>query len=157
MDVDWRLSWEMGIGSPLVVNLEIKRRAGSDVLRSAQGDSLEPNNLFAAGLEDKKGNCKFRPSPPNEINVLGLTLLGEIGREVQEAACEWIKTRNDIDAILLFSRFSARRTGFDPQVLRKGALLDQVMIRELEPLDLRLHGVVSKPLRFSLGQLQFLP
>ena len=79
----------------------------------------------------QEGQCKFRLSPANEINVLGLTLLGEIDGEVQESACEWIKTRNDIDAILLFSRFSARRSGFDPQVLRKGELLDEVMMREL--------------------------
>ena len=157
MDVDWQLSWDMGIGNPLVVNLEVKRRVGCDVLRFAQGGSLDPNQLFAAGLHDKKGNCKFRASGADEINVLGLTLLGEIDREVQDCASEWIKARNDIDALLLFSRFSARHSGFNVQVVRKRELLHYVLVRELAPLDQRLHSRVSRPLPFSHAQLPFLP
>ncbi len=156
-DVDWQLTWEMGFGSPLIVNLEIKRRTGADVLRLAQDAALKPTELFAAGLEDKKGNSKFRPSRDNEINVLGLTLLGEIDHDVQDAAHLWIQTRSDIDAVLLFSRFSVHRSGFDPHILRKRGILDQVLIRELDALDLRLHSLIARPLPFTDGQLQFLP
>ena len=126
-------------------------------MRLAQHASLKPNELFTAALEDKRGNSKFRPSRDNEMNVLGLTLLGEIDREVQDATDRRIQTRSDIDAVLLFSRFSARRSGFDPHILRKRDFLDQVLIRELDPLDLRLHSLVSRPLPFPNGQLQFLP
>ena len=156
MNIDWRLSWDMGFGSPLTVNLEVKRRVGGDVLRSVQGCSLNPDDLFAPGLEDKHGNSKFRQAGKGEINVLGLTLLGEINREVQERAFEWINTRSDIDAVLLFSRFSLQRCGFDPHIVRNKELLAQVMIRELDPLDRCLHGRISKPLPIPLSQLPFL-
>lgn len=154
-DIDWQLTWEMGFGKPLVINLEVKRRIW-DIIRLAQHGSIDPEKLFAADLEDEDGKCKFRPSGGNEINVLGLTLLGQIDREVQEAASKWIQTRCDIDALLLFSRFSAHRSGFDAHILRKRDLLDQVMIRDLDRLDLRMHSRISRPIPFPDGQLPFL-
>lgn len=156
MDVDWRLHWDMGLNTSLFVNLEVKRRAGGDVLRFAQGATTAPEQLFSAGLE-KNGRCKFRPSNANEINVLGVTLLGEINRDVQAQAGDWIKSRNDIDALLLFSRFSQNRSGFDVHAVRKRELLDAVLVRSLDPLDQSLHGRVATPLPFSLNQLPFLP
>ena len=154
-DVDWKLSWDFGF-QPLTVNLEVKRRV-IDVLRMAQGQELDTNKLFAAKLEDDKGNSKFRQSTSSEINVLALTLIGEIDHEVQLRAEEWLRTRDDIDAVLLFTRFSKQRSGFDRHVVRKSALLDQVLVPQLSPRDECLHFVIERPLPYPLSQLQFLP
>jgi hypothetical protein len=155
MDVDWRLRWDLGFGASLIVNLEVKRRAGGDVLRFAQGKSVAPEQLFDAGLT-KSGKSKFRPSGENEVNVLGLTLLGEINRDVQERAGEWIKGQKDVDVLLLFTRFSQGHSGFDVHAVRKGELLNLVLKRELDTLDKCLHGRVETPLPFTISQLQLL-
>jgi hypothetical protein len=153
LDVDWRLTWDFGLSS-ISVNLEAKRRR--DVLRSG-GEPINPEDIFEAGLFDKKGRCKFFPSKPDEINVLALTLIGEIDHEVQYHAENWLKTRKDIDAIALFSRFSTRKTGFDLHVQRKQDLLSQVLNRDLHDKDKYLHSLIQRPLPCTIPQLRFLP
>lgn len=155
-DVDWKLSWQQRDGRSLTVNLEVKRRIG-DVLRFAQGAPPDPAQLFSAGLEDADGKRKFRPSSESEINVLGVSLFGEIDRDVQVCAAEWVRSRSDIDILLLFTRFSARRSGFDVQAARKAPLLNSVLNRNLSELDLCLDGVVATPLPYALSQLPYLP
>ncbi len=142
LDVDWRLTWDFGQSS-ISVNLEAKRRR--DVLRSG-GEPINPKEIFEAALFDKKGRCKFFPSKPDEINVLALTLIGEIDHEVQYHAENWLKTRKDIDAIALFSRFSTRKTGFDLHVQRKQDLLSQVLNRDLHDKNKYLHSLIQRPL-----------
>lgn len=153
LDVDWRLTWDFGLHA-LSVNMDAKRRC--DVLRYF-GKSIKPNEIFEAGVIDKRGRSKFRPSGPDEINVLGLTVIGEINREVQKYAEKWLKTRDDVDAILLFSRFSDRKAGFDLHVQRKQELLSQVLNRALDDKDTCLHGRIQCPLPFTLSQLRFVP
>jgi hypothetical protein len=155
MDVDWQMTWDFGLPPPLTVNVEVKRRV--DVLRMAQGHGIDITKVFAAGLEDKKGNFKFRESTSSEINVLALTLLGEIDHEVQLRAGDWLQTRPDIDAVLLFTRFSDRRSGFDTHIVRKHKLLNQVLVKELSSFDKCLHSMIEKPLPYPLSQLPFLP
>jgi hypothetical protein len=155
-DVDWRLSWTFWPDTHLHVNLEVKRRIG-DVLRAAQGEDLNPTEIFTAGLEDKKGSCKFRPSGPDEINVLGLTLIGEIDRDVQLEAEKWLGTRDDIDAVLLYTRLSGRKAGFDAQIVRKHGLLKQVLNPDISGIDQGLHGRIKTPIPIPFSQLRFLP
>jgi len=112
---------------------------------------IKPDELFGAKIDEK-----FRPSASHEVNVLGLTLLGEIDREVQKEAEAWLKTREDIDALLLFTRYSSHRSGFDVHVRDKGSLLSTVLIRELGFRDLCLHSRIQMPRPISLRQVQFL-
>ena len=114
----------------------------------AQEHELSVEEIFGAGLEDEDGNSKFRESTSSEVNVLALTLLGEIDREVQLCARDWLQTRTDIDAVLLFTRFSRQRSGFDVHIVRKRELLEQVLVRELSPLDNCLHSVIERPLPY---------
>jgi hypothetical protein len=154
LNVDWRLTWDFGLSS-ISVNLDAKRRC--DVLRSG-GEPINPKEIFEAGII-KKGRSKFRPSQPDEINVLGITLIGEIDHEVQNHAEKWLTTRADIDAIAIFSRFPNQKTGFDLHVQRKHKqdLLNQVLIRNLHDKDNCLHSLIQRPLPCKVSQLQFLP
>jgi hypothetical protein len=135
------------------VNLEVKRRI--DVLRTG-GEPLNPIDLFEAGVI-KDGRSKFRPSQPDEINVLGITLIGEIDHEVQQQAESWLQTRNDVDAIILFSRFSSRNPALALHVQRKHELLSQVLNRQLDDKDNCLHSLIERPLPCTISQLRFLP
>lgn len=153
MDIDWRLAWDFGFGSELAVNLEVKRRA--DIFRMV-GAEFDFREIFEAGVI-KDGRSKFRPSGPSEVNVLGITLLGEIDHDVQKEAAEWLKTRDDIDAILLFTRFSVRKSAFDLHVQRKAGLIDQVLNRHLSEKDLCMHARIQMPLPYTFSQLRFLP
>ena len=78
MRFGYRLADDLGLwlGSSITVNLEVKRRM--EVLRMAQEHELSVEEIFGAGLEDEDGNSKFRESTSSEVNVLALTLLGEI-------------------------------------------------------------------------------
>jgi len=83
--------------------------------------------------------------------------MGEIDHDVQFQAGQWIKEQSDIDALLLFTRFSDRKSGFDFHVIRKRQLLDQFLNTQLAPIDTLLHARVETPLPFAISQLQFLP
>ena len=156
LDIDWQLSWTLGLGPPVTVNLEVKRRL-CDLGRTTYREPISVSELFESGLEDETGNRKFRPSTNSEINVVALTLMGEIDHDVQFQAGQWIKEQSDIDALLLFTRFSDRKSGFDFHVIRKRQLLDQFLNTQLAPIDTLLHARVETPLPFAISQLQFLP
>jgi hypothetical protein len=153
LDVDWRLTWNFGLNTFLSVNLEVKRRM--DVLRTG-GESLIPQDIFEAGFI-KEGRGKFRPSQPDEINVLGITLIGEIDHEVQQQTEIWLQTRADVDAIILFSRFSSRNPALAFHVHRKNELLSQVLNRQLDDKDNCLHSLIVRPLPCTISQMRFLP
>jgi len=153
LDVDWRLTWDFGLNTFLSVNLEVKRRM--DVLRTG-GEHLNPVDVFEAGVI-KDGRSKFRPSQHDEINVLGITLIGEIDHEVQQHAESWLQTRNDVDAIVLFSRFSSRKPSLALHVQRKHEMLSQVLNQQLDDKDNCLHSLIQRPLPCTISQLRFLP
>lgn len=152
-DVDWRLTWDFGLGQRLSANVEVKRRRDISRIAGAEFDFKE---MFEAGVI-KEGRSKFRRSGTSEVNILGITLIGEIDRDVQHYAAEWLKTRDDIDAILLFTRFSSRKSGFDIHVQRKRDLLEQVLKRDLSERDECLHARLQQPLPYTWSQLEFLP
>jgi hypothetical protein len=113
-DVDW--TFTVGDGA-LTVNLEVKRLIG-DCVRHVTERSFKVD--WFEQFCDKKVNPKFRASRDNEVNVLGISLFGEITREVQLAVSEWLMNRqNLIDAVLIVSREARRKSGFDVQ-LRNG-------------------------------------
>ena len=141
MDIDWQLIWEGILGSPFIVNLEVKRRRDTDCLLKGE---ISPEKLFDEGLV-KNGKHKFRKSSDSEVNVLAVTLLSEINRDVQLAAEHWLNEQTVIDALLLFTRFSINRSGFDVHVREKRHLLDAVLDRQLSTLDLSLHSCFEFP------------
>jgi hypothetical protein len=67
---------------------------------------------------------KFRPSRPDEVNVLGISLFGEINGNVQRVISEWLLSNENsdsdgaplIDAVLLMTRESRRRSSSDRQL-----------------------------------------
>ena len=116
-DVDWSFT----LGEDLRVNLEVKR-VPSDCIRHARGRSFNPQ-WFECFCRDKV-LPKFRPSAPHEVNVLAISLFGELDREVQLVVSDWLKTKqNLVDAILIASRESRRRSSFDAQLLNEKARL----------------------------------
>jgi hypothetical protein len=96
-DVDWRFRLN---GTDVWINLEVTRRSG-DVTRFVHGTQFDPKPLLADKLR------KFNPSMPDEINLVGLTLLGPITRSVIDSTKSWLSSlpqvRQVVDAVLLRS------------------------------------------------------
>ena len=110
-DVDWQFCLGEDSQNPIVVNLEVKRLIG-DVLRHVRGRHFK--------LEWFERFCresvipKFKPSQEHEVNVLALSLFGEINREVQFVIGRWLSQHQGIiDAVLVTSREARRRSCFD--------------------------------------------
>jgi len=107
-DVDW--SFTLGDGA-LSINLEVKRLCG-DCLRHTRGRTFKID-VFDRFCK-KKVIQKFRKSEPTEVNVLALSLFGEIDRDVQMIVGEWLSNRQDvIDAVIITSREARRKSCFD--------------------------------------------
>ena len=128
-DVDWTFV----LGDNIRVNLEIKR-IPSDCIRHARGRS------FSAGWFDRfcktKVLPKFRPSEDHEINVLAISLFGELDREVQIVLSDWLVQKQSlVDAILVASRESRRRSSFDSQFLNEKARLLRHWLRQPDEED----------------------
>jgi hypothetical protein len=110
-DVDWQFSLGENPQNPIVVNLEVKRLVG-DVLRHVRGRRFKLEWFDRFCFESVIP--KFVPSREHEVNVLALTLFGEIDHDVQEIIGDWLLNRQDvIDAVLITSRESRRRSCFD--------------------------------------------
>jgi hypothetical protein len=110
-DVDWQFCLGEDPQNPIVVNLEVKRLIG-DVMRHVRGRHFK--------LEWFERFCresvipKFKSSQEHEINVLAISLFGEINREVQFVIGKWlIEHQGAIDAVLVTSREARRRSCFD--------------------------------------------
>ena len=109
-DVDWTFS--LGSGA-IRLNLEVKRIL-SDCVRHARGKGFNPE--WFERFCKKKVLPKFHRSPSGEINVLAISLFGELNRDVQLVVSEWIVNKQDrIDAILIATREARRRASFDLQ------------------------------------------
>jgi hypothetical protein len=110
-DVDWQFQLGEVDQNPICINLEVKRLVG-DVVRHLRGRTFK--------IEWFEKFCrqsvipKFRPSDDDEVNVLALTLFGEISREVQLVIAQWLTERQSmVDAVLVTSREARRRSCFD--------------------------------------------
>lgn len=129
-DVDWQFCLGEDPGNPIVVNLEVKRLIG-DTLRHVRGRSFK--------LEWFERFCresvipKFKPSQEHEVNVLALSLIGEINREVQFVIGEWLKQQSVIDAVLVTSREARRRSCFDRHFRNQKATRLKDFLREPSP------------------------
>lgn len=107
-DVDWCFTLANGA---VAINMEVKRLP-SDALRHTKGRTFK-TNVFENYCK-KNVTPKFRRSQADEVNVLALSLIGEIDHCVQSALEDWLVKRQDvIDAILVTSRESSRKSSFD--------------------------------------------
>lgn len=142
-DVDWVFT--LGNGS-IVVNLEVKRLVG-DCMRHVRGRSLkiDPFDRFC----QENVIPKFRASDEKEVNVLAISLFGEIDGNVQRVVGDWIAYRQDvIDAVIITSREARRSRCFDwhlknekaqnlRQFLREPTQEDQSLVFSLiVPIDI---------------------
>ena len=128
-DIDWQFTiGSAGSVSGLQVNLEVKRLK-SDNTRQARGREMNVH-AFAQFCRDQVLR-KFRPSRPDEVNVLGISLFGEIDGNVQRVVSDWLLSNENrdsddtplIDAVLLATRESRRRSSFDRQLRNEKAQL----------------------------------
>ncbi len=129
-DVDWQFCLGADPRNPIVVNLEVKRLIG-DTLRHVRGRRFK--------LEWFERFCresvvpKFKPSQEHEVNVLALSLFGEINREVQFVIGEWLKQQSVLDAVLVTSREARRRSCFDWHFRNQKATRLKDFLREPSP------------------------
>ena len=124
-DVDW--TFTVG-GGALTVNLEVKRLAG-DCVRHVTERTFKID-WFEQFCENKV-NPKFRASREDEVNVLALSLFGEITREVQLVVSEWLINRQElIDAVVIVTREARRKSCFDIQLRNSKARLMKNFLHE---------------------------
>jgi hypothetical protein len=125
-DIDWRFRLD---GTDLWINLEVKNRPG-DVSRHHHGVDLGASDWLVDITK------KFIPSGVNEINVVGLTLFGQIDRHVQEQISQWLDRNSVIDGILIWSHEGRKKSLFDRQL--KGAKAQMLSTQIVtEPLEER--------------------
>jgi hypothetical protein len=101
-------------------------------------------------------NYKFRPSGPDEVNILGLSVFGELDRELQLVVSDWLKSQRLVDAVLIASRESRRKSGFDAQLLNDKAKLLSPLLRPLGDEDQTLAFALEVPMQMP-GLPQFPP
>ena len=104
-DIDWRFRLE---GTNTWINLEVKNRP-SDVARAAHGTRIGANKWLKGVAK------KFIPSCEDELNLVGLTLFGEIDRHVQLEVSGWLQRQNVIDGVLIWAHEGRRKNNFDFQ------------------------------------------
>lgn len=124
-DVDW--TFTVGDGA-LTINLEVKRLVG-DCVRHVTERTFKID-WFEQFCEDKV-NPKFMVSRDDEVNVLGLSLFGEITREVQLVVSEWLVNRQDlIDAVVIVTREGRRKSSLDIQLRNSKSSLIKNFLNE---------------------------
>lgn len=97
-DVDWQIDLP---DLRMTVNMEVKRLK-SDVVRASRNHDFDAHRFAEFCSTDVLP--KFRPSAYHEVNVLALTLFGEVDQLTNEALSSWLITEeNPIDAILVTS------------------------------------------------------
>ena len=142
-DVDW--AFTLG-GDAFTVNIEVKRLVG-DCVRHVTERSFKIG--WFEKFCEKKVNPKFRASRENEINVLGLSLIGEITREVQLVVSEWLVNRQElIDAVLITTREARRKSSFDIQLRNTKARLIKNFLVEPTHEDQSLAFSLILPVKF---------
>ena len=150
-DIDWQFTiGSAGSISGLKVNLEVKRLK-SDNTRQARGREMNAHE-FAQFCRDQVLR-KFRPSRPDEVNVLGISLFGEIDGNVQRVISEWLVSNENsdsddvplIDAVLLMTRESRRRSSSDRQLRNEKAGLIKSHFRGPDAEDQSFFFVFDVP------------
>jgi hypothetical protein len=141
-DVDWTFT----VGDDaLTINLEVKRMIG-DCVRHVTERRFKID--WFEQFCDKKVNPKFRASKDSEVNVLGLSLFGEITREVQLVISEWLTNRQDlIDAVLVVTREARRKSCFDVQLRNGKARLMKSFLNEPSLEDQSLAYSLTVPVK----------
>lgn len=128
-DIDWQFTiGNTGFSSALKVNLEVKRLK-RDNMRQARAREMNAHE-FAQFCREQVLK-KFRPSRADEVNVLAISLFSEIDGNVQRVISEWLLSDENsdshdeplIDAVLLATRESRRRSSSDKQLRNEKAKL----------------------------------
>ncbi len=152
-DIDWQFTiGSAGSTSGLKVNLEVKRLK-SDNTRQARGREMNAHE-FAQFCRDQVLK-KFRPSHDDEVNVLAISLFGEIDGNVQRVISEWLLSNENrdsddsplIDAVLLATRESRRRSSFDRQLRNEKAHLIKSYFRGPDAEDESFFFVFDVPVK----------
>jgi hypothetical protein len=152
-DIDWQFTiGSTGFSSGLKVNLEVKRLK-SDNTRQARGREMNAHE-FAQFCRDQVPR-KFRPSRSDEVNVLGVSLFGEIDGNVQRVISEWLLSNENrdsddaplIDAVLLATRESRRHSSFDRQLRNERAHLIKSHFRGPDAEDESFFFVFDVPVK----------
>lgn len=127
-DIDWRFKLE---GTDMWINLEAKNRP-VDVSRHVHGIDVGVSKWLADVTK------KFAQSAENEINLLGLTLFGQIDRHVQQSISEWLYKQPLLDGVLIWSHEGREKSIFDRQLKSpKARILNMPFIAEpVEERDL---------------------
>ncbi|MDT4966908.1 MAG: hypothetical protein QOJ64_1645 [Acidobacteriota bacterium] len=132
------------------MNLEGKRLK-SDNTRQARGREMSQHQ-FAQFCREQILR-KFRPSRSDEVNVLGISLFGEIDANVQCIISEWLLSNENsesdgaalIDAVLLATRESRRRASSDRQLRNEKARLIKSHFRGPDTEDESFFFVFDAP------------
>jgi hypothetical protein len=152
-DIDWQFTiGNTGFSSALKVNLEVKRLK-SDNTRQARDREMNAHE-FALFCREQVLR-KFRPSSADEVNVLGISLFGEIDGNVQRVISEWLRSNENcdsdgaplIDAVLLATRESRRRASSDRQLRNEKAHLIKSHFRGPDAEDESFFFVFDVPVK----------
>ena len=142
-DSDKDVDWSFHIPSANVqVNLEVKRYI-SDAVRHARPHARKFNQASFSRFCAEDVLPKFRESTANEINVLALSLFGEIDRDVQLVVSEWLKQQCLIDAVIITSREARRRSDFNRQLASEKSRILRHCLREYDEEDSSLWFVLD--------------
>jgi hypothetical protein len=141
-DVDWVFDVAP---ERLRVNLEVKR-VKSDAVRHVRDRPF--NQPWFSRFCANKVLPKFRESGPDEVNVLALSLFGEIDRDVQSTVADWlVKEQHLVDAIIIASREARHRSGFDQQLANEKAKRLKPYLKAPDIEDASLVFALDVPVR----------
>lgn len=134
------------------MNLEVKRLQ-SDNTRQARGREMNAHE-FAQFCSDQVLK-KFRPSQTDEVNVLAISLFGEIDGNVQRVISDWLLSSENsdshnaplIDAVLLVTRESRRHSSSDRQLRNEKAHLIKSYFRGPDAEDESFFFVFDVPVK----------
>jgi hypothetical protein len=145
-DVDWSLLFFDGT---LRVNLEVKRII-RDCMRHARGIDFFKGR-FSEFCEEEVVQ-KFRNSRSNELNILAVSLFGEIDREVQLTVSDWLRSEQNlslgeplIDGIVLATREGRRHSQLDTQLYTEKSNIVKHLLKPFSKEDSCLTFVLKCP------------
>lgn len=140
-DVDWQFTIaKTSFSAGLRVNFEVKRLKNDNV-RQSRGRQMNSHE-FAQFCHEQVLK-KFRPSSENEVNVLGISLFGEIDRNVQSVISGWLLSDENsgsdnkplVDAVFVATRESRGRSSVDMQLRNEKARLLKSYFRRPDAED----------------------
>jgi hypothetical protein len=140
-DVDWSLLLDKG---RLRVNMEVKRIL-LDCMRHVRG--LEFNRAWFSKFCATEVTPKFHISQPGEVNILAISLFGEIDRQVQSVVGDWLSSgQTQIDGILIATREARRHSQFDHQLFTPKSRLIKKLLKPISEEDSRLAFALEVPI-----------